>query len=240
MNEDRSAQRQSSPVARGRIIMLRPRRGPSRRASSRRFTVVCRRTRLRRLILVESRQEFRLFNHPRSGDRRSPPERGRHGGFTNTDRKVFAERDAAHGALARPSPGSGRPCRRRGDAEPGRAHLIDRLSEGLSDTGEHRQPMASASFAWSRTMSARRFMPGAARASRPSCPRRGTVRGGLLPPSLPAPRLRHPKQTRRRGVHRSTIMSRRDHVAGAGRGVARASARANILVAGGTRPARRR
>jgi Flp pilus assembly CpaF family ATPase len=64
---------------------------------------------------------------------------------------------------------------------------IDRLSEGLSDTGERLSPpMASASCAWSRIMSARRFTP-AARASRPSCPRPGSGSRALLPPVVAAP-----------------------------------------------------
>jgi type IV secretion system protein VirB11 len=109
---------------------------------------------------------------------------------------------------------------------------IDRLSEGLSDTGERcRPPMASASCAWSRIMSAPRSMPAPARLGR-AARERGAVRGPAAAGRRRAG-LRDP-QARRRRVHARRLCRGRDHVGRQAEALREGVVAANILVAGGT------
>ena len=133
---------------------------------------------LRQLNLVEP-AKFRLFNRSPAG---SLSPRNSRADDHQPQQTIARISRRAHVALrwARPSL-AGRPGRRRGDAEPGRRLWIDRLSEGLADTGE----LLSAAdgeriVRLVAAMSAPRFIP-AARASQPSCRKRRAVRS-LLPP----------------------------------------------------------
>lgn len=103
---------------------------------------------------------------------------------------------------------------------PVRRIWIDRLSEGLSDTGERLSPDDGERFgrlvahhvgAEVHAGTAARFGPTA----RDGGTVRGTVTAGRFRPGL-----RHP-QIRRRGVHARRLCRRRDHVGEAGPGAAR-------------------
>ncbi len=86
---------------------------------------------------------------------------------------------------------------------------IDRLSDGRTGSPIRasgcRRPMASASCAWSRTISAPRSMP-VPRGCRPSCPRRGS--GSRDCCRRWSPRRRSPSASPPSRCSRSTTMSR--------------------------------
>jgi hypothetical protein len=162
-------------------------------------------TLLLRPILVEPARFRALLITPIRGPSVAPrQETGPNDHYHQKPEAIAARRaHAAH--RARPAIAlSGRPRRRRGDAEPGRALWIDRLSEGLADTGETAVARRWRAHRAPGRPPCRREVHPAARASRPSCPRRESGSRACCRPSSPhrpSPSASPPSRS-----SRSTIM----------------------------------